>query len=288
MVQLSEDVTKSNTYWKLNSGVAMPNRRLRHRIRNMDLPTLRITPKSRLRELYIRYQRRLICYEGLSIHELRHFAAQRGLAVTNNATLNSFNALRALLEKADDDATFERFSDLPPELRQIVLIRYFDSLAARKVQYKQQPPITLVSRTLRKESLPLFYERCEFTIGAVGDLRTTPCKLIPDIHGASFLQNTAVEHFARIKSLNLEFHNLGVHIKLDLNIKDNPVIFAQVSHYERTAQCAAGEPGDERFFSELRAFAVSIAAREGLLKLRMSDIEGICEMSRQVHDSTVS
>jgi hypothetical protein len=280
MVQLHEDVTKSNTYWKLNSGVSLPNRRLRHRVRSMDLPTLRKTPASRVRELYIRFQRGLICYEGLSIRELRRFAAQRGLAVSTEATRNSFKALRAILEKADDDATFERFSDLPPELRQIVFLHYFDSLADRKVRYKRQPPITLVSRTLREEALPLFYERCEFTIGAVGDLRTIPCKLVPDIHAASFLQNTAVEHFRRIKSLNLEFHKLGICIRLDLNNKDDPVVSAQV-------QRASSEAADEWFFSELRAFAMSIAAREGPLKLRMSDVEEICEMSRQNHDSTV-
>jgi hypothetical protein len=280
MVQLYEDVANgSNTYWKLDSGFALPHRRLRHRIRNMDLPTLRKTPRSRLSELYIRLQRGLICYEGLPIRELRNFAAQRGLVVSTEA-FKSFKALKVLLEKADDDTTFERFSDLPPELRQTVFRHYFDSLVVRKARYKQQPPITLVSRTLREESLPLFYERCRFTIGAVGDIRTTPCKLVPDIHSASFLQNTAVEHFRRIKSLNLEFHNLGVCIQLDLNNKDNPRVSAQV-------QRASGEATDERYFSELRAFAMRIAAREGPLKLQMSDIEEICEMSRQVHDFTV-
>jgi hypothetical protein len=53
-------------------------------------------------------------------------------------------------------------------------------------------------------------------------------------------------------------------------------------------QRASGEVADERFFSELRAFAMSIEAREGPLKLRMSDVEEICEMLRQNHDLTVS
>ena len=282
MVQLYEDGTNgSNTYWKLDSGVALPTRRLRIRISNMDFATLKKTTKSRLRELYIRLQRGLICYEGLPYRELRLFASQRALAVSNGAKPDSFKTLKGLLEKADDDATFERFSELPPELQQIVFLHYFDSLVVRKVRYKQQPPITLVSRKLREASLPLFYERCEFTIGAVGDLRTIPCKLVPDIHAAPFLQNTAIEHFARIKSLNLKFHNLGVYIQLDLHNKDNPVVSAQVSR-------SAGEVGDERFFSGLRALAMGIVAREGPLKLRMSDIEEICEMSRQNHDSTAS
>jgi hypothetical protein len=59
------------------------------------------------------------------------------------------------------------------------------------------------------------------------------------------------------------------------------VIFAEVSR-------ASGEAGDERFFSELRVLTMGIVAREGPLKLRMSDIEEMCEMSRQNHDSTVS
>lgn len=92
----------------------------------------------------------MLSYERLPLSELRKFTAQRALLTNTDTTLNSVKELKRLLEKADDDATFGRFSDLPPELRQIVFLHYFNSLVVREVRHKQQPPITLVSHSVRR------------------------------------------------------------------------------------------------------------------------------------------
>jgi len=170
-----------NTYWKLDSGIALSTDSLGNNLSNNNFTALKKSTKPRLRELYIRSQRGLLSYEGLPLRELRRFTAQRALPDSTKTALNSIKALKGLLEKADDDATFGRFTELPPELRQIILLHYFDSLVVREVRYKHQPPITLVSRNLRKESLPLFYECCKFTIDAVANLETDPCKLLPEL-----------------------------------------------------------------------------------------------------------
>ena len=289
MVQLYEyGRSERNQYWKLDSGIALSTDSLRKHLSNNNFTALKQTTKPCLRELYIRSQRGLLSYEGLPLRELRRFTAQRALPDSTKTALNSTKALKGLLEKADDDATFGHFTELPPELRQIILLHYFHSLVVREVCYKQQPPITLVSRNLRKESLPLFYECCKFTIDAVADLETVPCKLVPDIRRPPFIQNTTIENFAHIKSLRLRFRNLRAHIQIDLHNNNNPVVSANIYGFrwpvwfDETIQA-----GNRRFLSELRKLTMSVVAREGPLKLRVSDIDEMCEMARQIIESTV-
>ena len=291
MVQLYPHTTRPNgpnRYWKLDSGTALTVASLRQYLSDASFTTLKKTRKFRLIELYVRCQRGMLSYEGLSLHELQDLAAQRAVPTGTETTLHSREALMELLEKADNEATFERFSELPAELRQMVFSHYFNSLVVRETSYKHQPPITLVSRTLREESLPLFYERCNFTIRAHSDTRTIPFKIAPDDHAAQFIQSTACEDFACIRSLTLEFRNPQAHIQLDFNNKDNPVVSAHIYCHARIQSRKATRSRDERLLSEVRALAMSIVAREGPLKLRTSDIEEMCEMvRRQIFTSKV-
>ena len=102
----------------------------------------------------------------------------------------------------------------------------------------------------------------------------------------------ATEHFARIKSLKLEFYNPpGAHIQLDLRDKNNPVVFAKVFACFWLVPRNLGEAGHQWFLSELSTLVRDIVSREGPLKLRVSDIGEICEIahqSRRILDSTVS
>jgi hypothetical protein len=54
---------------------------------------------------------------------------------------------------------------------------------------------------------------------------------------------------------------------------------------QHNQSCQVTQARDERLLSEVRALAMSILAREGPLKLRVSDIEEMCEMVRR-HVST--
>lgn len=80
----------------------------------------------RLRELFVRHQRGLLSYEGLTVGELRLFVVQRGLSSTTAAKATAAT-LKARLEQADEDATFNWFTELPPEIRQQVFEQYFAS-----------------------------------------------------------------------------------------------------------------------------------------------------------------
>jgi hypothetical protein len=115
-------------------------------------------------------------------------------------------AFRAKLEKGDDETTFDHFLDL------LVHTHYFKSLdypipSGRYSRYKCQPPITFVSRDTRRESPPLFYKSCVFsvvTMRALGILAwtfdTALCR-----KPSAFIDNTSIHNFARIKTFDLDF-----------------------------------------------------------------------------------
>ena len=100
-------------------------------------------------------QRGLVCYEYCSNAELEKFVADRGIDLVPSEFIDkkthgmSRHKLRnvdliATLKEADDTATFNRFADLPPELRSRIYKMYFEVLELALCP--AQPPITKVSR----------------------------------------------------------------------------------------------------------------------------------------------
>jgi hypothetical protein len=67
------------------------------------------------------------------------------------------------LESADEGEEFHRFFELPPELRNRVYTKCFEWLGLIPPTFKQ-PPLLLVSRTTRREALPLLYRFAQFEI----------------------------------------------------------------------------------------------------------------------------
>jgi hypothetical protein len=68
----------------------------------------------------------------------------------------------AVLQAADDASVFDMFFDLPPELRTIVYQKYYEGFPPLVLPH--QPPLTLASRLLRAEALPIFYEQSSFAL----------------------------------------------------------------------------------------------------------------------------
>ena len=66
------------------------------------------------------------------------------------------------LEQTDDEATLDRFMDLPPELRTRIYALYFQEL--KLPLCPKQPPLLEVSRHVRREALELFYSSCNFEL----------------------------------------------------------------------------------------------------------------------------
>lgn len=111
-----------------------------------------------LQDRLSRVDRGLMLYGRESEAELRDLCQKRNIPSTSTTTKPQ---LISALEKADEDRTFLRFMDLPPELRTRIYDFYFEPL--HRVRWDvapytiPPPPITIVSKQLRLESHPLFY-----------------------------------------------------------------------------------------------------------------------------------
>lgn len=218
-------------------------------------------------------------------HELRFYAAQRGLTVAPTATPNS---VKAQLEQADENATFDRFTDLPPEIRQLVFQHYMDStLANRKPKSIYQPPLTMTSRMIRRETLPLFYDCWEPELSSIASeiSMTAPYKFRPSAKTAQFLQSTPTNHLARLKSFILTFSDLQFRVAIDLRDQD-PVrmleIFREGYWRWELGRDEANQARHQDLLAALRALALSMAARPGPLRFRMGDVEDMGETMRRI------
>ncbi|OQO02835.1 hypothetical protein B0A48_11118 [Cryoendolithus antarcticus] len=125
--------------------------------------------KAQLFELTTRCQRDLPSYMKYDLEELVQFARARGLISGSRIVAAKHRAkLEAALERADDNATFRRFFDLPAELRTIVYGHYCAGLTLpilpRTPAGPVLPPLLRASRQVYQESRPVYYECTRFPI----------------------------------------------------------------------------------------------------------------------------
>ena len=170
-----------NTYWAIGPLSATAGRKQRRRGKTYwVVDTTALSTRRRDREN--RKERGLLDYEQCTTAELKAFIQSRGLklpTVTPELStaddhrhhiqydLNRFGLTKsnyiATLQQADDEAVFHKFSDLAPELRTDVYRKYCQGLPELPV-LPHQPPLTLASKFLRKEALPISYEQCTFVL----------------------------------------------------------------------------------------------------------------------------
>lgn len=117
------------------------------------------TSDERLQFLLQRVERGQLTYDKRPVRELRGFIDARGLKKSSSSTKKDI--LIAQLERADKDATF-RFEDLPAELRVRVYELHLKSLDTNTGHFLAPAPITQVSKLVRQESMPIFYQQCTF------------------------------------------------------------------------------------------------------------------------------
>lgn len=98
-------------------------------------------------------------YERCSTTELSQFALHRGL---DSASSNR-EQLIALLNQADNEFRFN-LSGLPAELRNNVYRLAIQQLENQTRACSRSPPLTRVSKIVRSETLPIFYQACRWPI----------------------------------------------------------------------------------------------------------------------------
>ena len=155
--------------------------------------------RGRLIELYYRMQRGLPSYDHWRVPELRKRFRARNLTIFTEKAYKT--DLIEALEASDEDMRFERFMDLPVELRARVYIMYYEDLPSLPTA-PRHPPISLVSSQIRQESLPLFYSTCVFKIEINAHFQRRSLGYSKD-----FRSHTPPENVSRIKKVNL--HTYG-------------------------------------------------------------------------------
>ena len=158
MVQYLEvgDSVEPNAYWKLRRRYRRNTSAIKDFLDNHNFYCPRNASKEHKLYLVDRFDRGLLSYGGYRQKDLEAFAKDRGLAIPRKG---SKAQLIDALEDADDHTTFVRFMELPAELRTTIYELHLRTLEVP--QRACQPPICLVSRQLRLEALPLYYDgRC--------------------------------------------------------------------------------------------------------------------------------
>lgn len=104
-----------------------------------------------------------LSYGQFTNKELRDFMNSRGIVKNfGKGKIGKRSELIAELEREDDDPKFHHFIKLPAELRNMVYTYYYAEFKDKNLNCPQQPPLTVTSRQIRNEALPLFYASCLF------------------------------------------------------------------------------------------------------------------------------
>ena len=125
-----------------------------------------------------RRERGLLDYRQSDVSELRNFVEARGLAKMPKRTTSKKRLIQTL-EDADDQMSFGHFMDLPPELRVSIYNLHLQSL--KKPNFAAQPPITKVSKTIRQETLPLFYRNMHATADLTEHVMLSQMTTVPKV-----------------------------------------------------------------------------------------------------------
>lgn len=265
-------------YWKLDNDrqYGSDRKTLLGILENKNFSCASNTPWARLQELYVRCQRGLLSYERMKSPELRYYTSQRNLPIAAESTVAS---LKAQLEQADEDATFEGFQVLPAELRVRIYTHYFNSFIGTRASIVSQPPITGASQQIRKESLPVFYGCCNFqihTMVSVNSLGNSCYK--PQ---TARLVRLAADHFGWIQHITMRLDLIGceVELKIEINNKRTPI---KVSHLLKGSLIHSSQKQRERVSLELGLLVSDIVAREGGSKVQGGDLKWMHQIVRNI------
>ena len=286
-------------------------------------------------DLANRKERGLLNYEDCSVAELEAFVGNRHLNLPSEDSYripdlpssislrdmrrrqlqrqeraNELDAMRiqakeaayiAVLHQADDTAVFHQFPSLPPELRANVYKKYFDSLLTLPA-FPHQPPLTLVSRSLRADALPLFYEQSTFLLRLhimtpmmfLGHTATSRVSLRDDL-GTDLLTspNLPVTALSRISHMCLRLSHCLIDITLsgrftqfdeedknwviNLNAKDGSVMTGNESLDKPDANKQFRTNRRARLEAAILRVLQNVAARPKAHRLQRGDLEVLRE-----------
>ena len=272
-------------YWKLACPVHTSSTSARAMMEAMNFYCPESASNARIMQLLRRAERGLTSFDRYQLAELKKFIEARGLSDGKEKYKTVKKAtLIALLERVDEESVFSRFMDLPPELRLRVYEHHFASFDTVDAE---PPPILGVSREIRKEARPLFYESARLFIRSRDQPRShgaySEYSSIPTLSRCGLCQKLFDELdigcLSSIRHLTLQYMWSGTnYFDIDLaalNDKDM-VKMADFEHgrhvhlADTEMQCFARL--DAAALRELLKITKGIAARPGKGKMRREDL----------------
>jgi hypothetical protein len=119
-----------------------------------------------LKYFALRALRCLPSYERHKVSELRLLAHQRGIDVATKAIRKQMIEALCL---ADENSHFERFLDLPAELRERIYELHCADFADEVLTNSTYPPLARLDKQFRDKLLPIFYKDCTFGMVLMAD-----------------------------------------------------------------------------------------------------------------------
>ncbi|KAK4575368.1 hypothetical protein LTR86_001222 [Recurvomyces mirabilis] len=160
-----EGAYANDKYWKPGGG-RQDKTRMVARLRGAGYGVSKHASSDSLYSMTLRIDAHQMCYDRCSSSELLKFKKDRNVTVTfSDKQLKDPKAMRTAVEHAlyaaDREIKFERFRELPPELRNSIYVfamaHFPDQLITPSI-----PPLARVCTQMRSEVLPLFYTSHSF------------------------------------------------------------------------------------------------------------------------------
>ncbi|KAK5127146.1 hypothetical protein LTR85_008506 [Meristemomyces frigidus] len=279
-----------STPWQQNSYEDCQHSHKKDLIR--DLRKRKVTaPKAatlqRLRHLLVRGDRGLLDYTKYETDHLKTLIAQRSLQMPECSACRG--NIVARLEQADENMTFPKFTDLPPELRVHIFELYFASVLTDPRGYEAPSPpfLAQASRLLRKEALPVYYNTCRFVVAAERDLYADTDSATGSRYNwcfskrsKAFIEHSSCEDLAQITRLRLQvrWHTdlrtvAHVHLDVDIPLKGKEYRVREAGKRTR-GRCDSMHDAEGLVGGVVRG----IVERPGTNRLMREDVERMIEV----------
>jgi hypothetical protein len=235
--------------------------------------------------------RGLLNYKNCKVTELKGFFEARGIKLPTGRRYKV--DFIAALQKADDEAKFTKFFDLPAELRSMVATKYMEDLPILP-RLPHQPPLTLASSSLRIESLPLYYRDGTFNLSFTTTwdhlvlLRTGPTLTTLHKDSVALLARIPAHSLGRVRKLRLQLyqparnHIFREHwmVKWDVELSGSG---AEPMITNTTISLAFGSAQThlQTVGRALEAALRAVRARPGFVKLGLQDGDGLAAALQQ-------
>lgn len=262
-----------NEYWTLSRHDRPKKEELLQIVKEQGRIVTRYTLKWQAVEMQNLTDRGFLPYESeaISVEELMRFIRNRGLPLPDTPEADRAACVK-ILEAADENQSFPRFTELPPELRERIYKLYLAEMP-EVLLFPAQPPLTRTCKLLRHEALPLFYQATAFKLFYCYEMKRFPGKkpgLKPCLETALFLKSQTVG-FAKIEL------NIGYWPKYSWNRKRETMeVIARCSFSVKTPreQCSVKvEMVGRHSYSK----ALLDRLRSGLEKRLTRSLRRICE-----------